>query len=182
MRIVSTALRLYSLLLALALGWIYVRNQLRWSFFIHWNKEKLLVDLLIGLGAAAFVIGLSIFSSKNFSWAQLLEDEFSKVLVPLQTGEIAAIASLSGVVEETLFRGAIQPVLGLIPTSMIFGLAHFVPRRVFLPWAAYAAFAGFLLGTIAEVRRNLFPAILAHCLINFVLILVLNRRRSVQPA
>jgi CAAX protease family protein len=182
MRIISTALRLYSLLLALALSWIYFQNQLQWNFFIRLNQEKLLLDLLIGLSSAAFIIGLSIFSTKNFLWAQLLEDEFSKVLVPLQIWEIALIALLSGLVEETLFRGAIQPVLGLIPTSLLFGLAHFVPRKVFLPWSAYATFAGFLLGSVAELTRNLFPVIVAHCVINFVLILVLNRRGSMQPA
>src|SRR5213593_2091155 len=98
MRIISTALRLYSLLLALALSWIYVQNQLQWAFFIRLNPERFLVDLLIGLTAAAFIIGLSKFSSKNFFWAQLLEDEFSKVLVPLQIWEIALIALLSGLV------------------------------------------------------------------------------------
>jgi len=182
MRILSTALRLYSLLLTLALGWMYVQNQLKWNFFVRLDLEKFLLDLLIGLSAAVFIIGLSIFSSKNFFWAQLLEGEFRKVLVPLQIWEIALIALLSGLVEETLFRGAIQPALGLIPTSLLFGLAHLVPRKVFLPWSAYAAFAGFLLGSVAELRRNLFPVILAHCVINFVLILVLNRRRSMQPA
>ena len=182
MRIISTALRLYSLLLALALSWIYVQNQLQWALFIRLNSEKFLLDLLVGLSAAAFIIGLSIFSSRNFLWAQLLEDEFSKVLAPLQIWEIALIALLSGLVEETLFRGAIQPVLGLIPTSLLFGLAHFVPRKVFLPWSAYATFAGFLLGSITELRKNLFPVILAHCVINFVLILLLNRRRAMQPA
>jgi CAAX protease family protein len=182
MRIISTALRLYALLLALALAWIYFQNRLRWTFFVPMDPERLLLDLLIGLSAAAFVIGLSIFSSKNFFWAQLIEDEFSKVLVPLQIWEIALVAFLSGLVEETLFRGAIQPVLGLVPTSLLFGLAHFVPRKVFLPWSVYATFAGFLLGSVAELRRNLFPVILAHFVINFVLILVLNRRRSMQPA
>jgi uncharacterized protein len=182
MRIISTALRLYSLLLALALSWIYVHNQLQWALFIRLNSEKFLLDLLVGLSAAAFIIGLSIFSNKNFFWAQLLEDEFSKVLVPLQIWEIALIALLSGLVEETFFRGAIQPVLGLIPTSLLFGLAHFVPRKVFLPWSAYATFAGFLLGSVIELRKNLFPVILAHCVINFVLILLLNRRRTMHPA
>ena len=181
MRIISTALRLYSLLLALALSWIYVQNQLQLALFIRLNSDKFLLDLLVGLSAAAFIIGLSIFSSKNFLWAQLLEDEFSKVLAPLLIWEIALIALLSGLVEETLFRGAIQPVLGLIPTSLLFGLAHFVPRKVFLPWSAYATFAGFLLGSITELRKNLFPVILAHCVINFVLILLLNRRRTMQP-
>jgi CAAX protease family protein len=182
MRIIATVLRIYAGLLLLSLGWIYFRNELHWTLFIRVSQDRFWLDLLVGIGSAAFIIGLSVFSSKNFHWAQLLEEEFAKVLVPLQLGEIALIALLSGLVEETLFRGAIQPVLGLIPTSLLFGLAHLVPRRVFLPWPAYAAFAGFLLGSVVELTRDLFPAILAHCVVNFVLIVMLNHRRNVQPA
>ena len=182
MRIVASVARIYVGLLLLALGWIYLRNDLRWTLFIRLTQGRLWLDLLIGIGCATFVIGLSLFASRNFLWAQLLEEEFTKVLVPLQLGGIALVALLSGTVEETLFRGAIQPALGLIPTSLLFGLAHLVPRKALLPWSVYAAFAGFLLGSAVELTQDLFPAILAHCVANFVLILMLNRRRRVQPA
>ena len=182
MRVLATAGKTYSSLLALALIWIYAQNRLRWTLFLPLNEERLARDLLIGLGVAVFVICLSLFASKNFLWAQLLEDEFCKILVPLPVWEIAALALLSGLVEEILFRGAIQPVFGLIPASLLFGLAHFVPRKAFLPWSAYAVFAGFLLGSLFELTHNLVPPVLAHSVINFVLILVLNRRKTMQPA
>ena len=182
MRMVLAATKIYSLLLLLALTWIYFQKQLRWTLFIRLDEDKFTLDLVTGLGAAAFIIGLSIFSVKNFPWGQLLEDELSKVLVPLHVWEIAVIAVLSGVVEETLFRGAIQPVIGLIPTSIIFGLAHFVPRKTFIAWSLYATFAGFLLGSLLELTHNLFPVILAHTVINFVLILILNHRKTMQAA
>jgi membrane protease YdiL (CAAX protease family) len=182
MKMVFAATKIYSFLLLLALTWIYFQKKLRWILFIRLDEEKFAFDLVIGLGAAAFIIGLSLFSARNFPWAQLLEDELSKVLVPLHVWEIAAIALLSGVVEETLFRGAIQPVIGLIPTSILFGLAHLVPRKAFVPWSVYATFAGFLLGSLLELTHNLFPVILAHTVINFVLIIILNHRKTMQPA
>jgi membrane protease YdiL (CAAX protease family) len=182
MRVLPTAGKIYSGLLVLALTWIYFQNRLRWPLFIPLNEELLARDLLIGLGAAVFVICFSLFASKNFLWAQLLEDEFSRVLVPLPVWEIGALALLSGLVEEILFRGAIQPVFGLIPTSLLFGLAHFVPRKALLPWSVCAVFAGFLLGSLFELTHNLLPMILAHSVVNFVLILVLNRRKTMQPA
>jgi len=182
MKIISTACRVYSGLLLVALTWMYFQNELRWTLFIRLSQDRFLLDTLAGLAGAAFIVCLSIFANKNFRWAQLLEDEFGKVLVPLQTWEIALIALLSGSVEETLFRGAIQPVLGLIPASLLFGMAHFVPRKAFLPWSVYAVFAGFLLGSLVELTGNLFPAMLAHSVINFVLIVMLNRRRRVQAA
>jgi len=182
MRVLATAGKIYSGLLVVALTWIYFQNRLRWAFFIPLSEESLARDLLVGLGTAVLVISLSLFASKNFLWARLLEDEFSKVLVPLPVWEIGALALLSGLAEEILFRGAIQPVFGLIQTSLFFGLAHFVPRKAILPWSASAVFVGFLLGSLFELTHNLLAMILAHAVINFVLILVLNWRKTMQPA
>ncbi|PYV45826.1 MAG: hypothetical protein DMG06_00755 [Acidobacteria bacterium] len=180
MRVLATAGKIYSGLLALALTWIYFQDRLKWTLFTPLSEERLARDLLAGLAVAVFVICLSLFASRNFAWAQLLEDEFSKVLVPLPVWEILALALLSGLVEEILFRGAIQPAFGLVSTSLLFGLAHIIPRRAFLPWSAYAVFAGFLFGSLFELTHNLLPVIVAHSVSNFVLILVLNRRKTVQ--
>jgi uncharacterized protein len=182
MKVLVHALRFYSVLMSLALGWIYFQHRLRWDLFFRADPKKFGMDLSVGLVAASSIIGLSLFASKNFLWAQLLGDEFAKIVVPLHFWEIAAVALLSGIVEETFFRGAIQPVLGLIPTSLLFGIAHFVPRKQLLPWSACAVLAGFVMGCLFELTHNLFPAILAHSATNFVLILILNRRRTVQPA
>ena len=137
---------------------------------------------LMTLGASAFLIALSLYCGRNFRWAQELEDEFCKVLVPLRLWEIVALGLLSGLAEETFFRGAVQPVFGLIPASLAFGLAHFIPRNPFWHWSLYAAFAGFFLGCLFELTHHLLPVIVAHSLTNFVLIVILNRRHSMEPA
>ncbi len=182
MRILVPALKVYSIAFGLAVGGIYFQNRLRLELFFPPKQDTLTHDLLLGAGAATFIICVSLYASRNFLWAQLLDDEFSKILVPLQIWEMVLIALLSGSVEEVFFRGAIQPAIGLVPTSFLFGLAHFVPRKAFLPWSAYAVFAGFVLGSLFELTHHLLPVILAHSLINFVLIFLLNRRKTAQPA
>lgn len=177
MKVLRPAIKFYSILLLLALGTIFLQGRLHISLFFQIERMGSLTNLLWGLGAALLLISLSLYASRNFQWASQLNLEFRKVLVPLPTWQIGAIAVASGTSEEIFFRGAIQPLLGLLPTSLLFGLMHLIPRRLFLPWAIYAAFTGFLFGCLLELRQNLFPSILAHVLVNFVMILVLNHTR-----
>ena len=177
MKVLLAALKFYSILLVLALGTIFLQGQLHMDLFFQFQKTVLLTNLLWGLGTGLLLISLSLHASQNFQWASQLNLEFRKVLVPLTTWQIGAIAIASGTAEEIFFRGAIQPLLGLLPTSLLFGLMHLIPRRTFLPWAIYAVFAGFLFGCLLELRQNLFPSILSHVLVNFVMILVLNQTR-----
>lgn len=102
--------------------------------------------------------------------------------MPLGTWQIGAIALFSGTAEEMFFRGAIQPLLGLVPTSLLFGAVHLIPRRVFLPWTAYAAFAGFLFGCLFELNGTLFPNTLSHVAVNFVMIWLLNHSNPAPSA
>jgi len=169
-------------LLALALAWIFFQGRLAWGLFFATHLDAIPRTVLLTLGASLFTIALSLYCSRNFAWAQQLEQEFAKLLVPMRLWEIAAVGLLSGVVEEAFFRGALQPVVGLIPASLIFGLAHLVPRHPLWNWSLYASFAGFLLGCLFELTHQLWPVMAAHALTNFVLILILNRRRALQTA
>ena len=175
MTILVPALRFYLVLWLLAMGIIALQGRLSWNLFFRAEKAAAATYLLWGLGAALLLIALSLYASRNFLWAQLLDREFRKLLVPLRSWQIGAIALFSGAGEEVFFRGAIQPLLGLVPTSLLFGAVHLIPRKVFLPWAAYAAFAGFLFGCLFELSHTLFPNILSHVAVNFVMIWLLNR-------
>lgn len=174
MKILAPAVKFYLVLFLLALGTIALQGRLAWSLLFQAQQTASLTHLFWGLGAALLLIGLSLFASRNFHWAQLLDREFRKILVPLRTWQIGALALSSGAAEEVFFRGAIQPLLGLVPTSLLFGVMHWIPRKVFLPWAAYAAFAGFLFGCLFELSQTLFPNILSHVVVNFVMIWLLN--------
>ena len=180
MKVLGPAIRIYCMLLGLALGWIFFRGRLSWGLFVDIRVENLPRLILLTLGTSSCMVALSLYCSRNFAWAEQLEAEFVKFLVPMKLWEIAAIGLLSGIAEETFFRGALQTTVGLIPASLAFGLAHFVPRHPFWNWSLYAAFAGFLLGCLFELTHQLLPVMVAHGLTNFVLIVVLNRRHALE--
>ena len=75
--------------------------------------------------------------------------------------EIIVISILAGVGEEVLFRGAMQPVWGLIVTSLVFGLFH-IGGRLTVALGIWAACTGALLGWLAIATGGLLAPIVAH--------------------
>ena len=96
-------------------------------------------------------------------------------LGPLRTRDCIVLALLSGVAEEALFRGALQPQVGLVWASLLFALAHLVPRRELLPWSVFSLAAGFLLGGLYLATGNLVAPVVAHFTINAVNLRKLSR-------
>ena len=85
-----------------------------------------------------------------------------------RSAECWLLALLSGVAEEAFFRGALQPQVGLLAASLLFGAAHFVPRRELLLWTVFSIAAGLLLGWLFDATGNLVAPIVAHAGINGV--------------
>lgn len=164
------ALVFYGLLLAAALGWGALAGR---SLFYTgpaaaargvepWN------DVGLGLLAGGVVVLLSRQLTRHTLWGQRLAFVLGSLLGQLSVAECVLLAALSGVAEEAFFRGALQPQVGLVAASLLFGLAHFAPRRELLPWTAFSVAAGFLLGTLFDATGNLVAPVLAHALINAV--------------
>ena len=91
------------------------------------------------------------------------------VLGPLSLGECWLLALVSGVAEEAFFRGALQPQVGLLAASLLFGAAHFVPRRELLRVDARSrSRRALLLGWLFDATGNLLAPVVAHAGINGV--------------
>ncbi len=75
--------------------------------------------------------------------------------------------------EELLFRGAVQPSLGLLAASVIFGALHAVTR----PYFVYATLAGLLLGGLYLWSGSLWLPIGAHFAVDVVTFTLLLQRR-----
>src|SRR5262245_55412986 len=91
------------------------------------------------------------FSEKYVRAVELLE----RVIGPPMRGrDIPLLAVLSAVVEEFFFRGVLQPILGLAPASLVFGLAH-VWNRHLIVHGLWAAVAGLYLGAVYQITGNL---------------------------
>ena len=128
----------------------------------------LLVDLGLGLGAAALLVGIWSVGRRFVGSARRLEAELRRLLGPLDTGEVVALALLSGFAEELFFRGAFQGALGWPLATAAFALLHTGPGRVFRIWTAFALVAGLLFAALVEWRQTLAPAIVAHVVVNLI--------------
>jgi len=134
-----------------------------------------------GLGAGILAAVLTILASRAFTWVRNLEDEFQKVLGRLNPWQVIALALLSGITEETLFRGAIQPFLGLIWTSLIFGLLHFPINRSYLTWTIFAIVMGILLGELYIYTGSLITPMMTHTVVNLInLYRICGRERKLK--
>jgi hypothetical protein len=137
---------------------------------VHWLR-----DVLLGLGAGALVIVGSAELTTRTRFGDALARALAAALGPLRTRDCLILALLSGVAEEALFRGALQPRVGLVWASLLFGLAHLVPRRELIPWTAFSLGAGFLLGGLYAATGNLVAPVVAHVAINAVNLRKLSR-------
>jgi len=74
---------------------------------------------------------------------------------------IVLISALAGVAEEVLFRGVLQPLIGLTAASVIFGAVH-VGGRGFIGYGIWAACIGALFGWLMVETGGLLAPIVAH--------------------
>ena len=125
------------------------------------------VAIAAGLATGAGVVFLSRLwmarSPRGRDLALALGDLFGS----LARRDVAIIALFSGVAEEMLFRGVIQPHLGYIGTSIVFGLVHIGPGRRYALWTVFALAAGFLMGALAIATGGVLAPAIAHVIVNW---------------
>lgn len=126
------------------------------------------VSLLLGGILAAVTLAASGWLLERIPWLRWFGQEIRRLLGPIDTWTALVLALCSGVGEELLFRGAMQPALGYVPTSLIFGLLHTGPDRRYAGWTFFPIAMGFALGGILESTGSLTGPVLAHFLVNFV--------------
>jgi membrane protease YdiL (CAAX protease family) len=176
--LVRTALLFYGLLLGVA--WLIAL----WAgvSLLYLSPEaaraglRPLRDPAVGFLTGALVVVLSHQLTERLPAGARLADALGAVLGRLSIPECLLLAAISGVAEEAFFRGLLQPFVGLLAASLIFGLAHFVPRRDLAPWALFAVIAGFVLGALFELTGNLVAPVVAHATINAVNLRLLSQR------
>ena len=137
---------------------------------VHWLR-----DPLLGLAAGLLVIAASAELTARTRLGQALARALADAIGPLRTRDCLVLALSSGIAEEALFRGALQPRVGLVWASLLFALAHLVPRRELLPWSLFSLAAGFLLGGLYAATGNLVAPVVAHVVVNAVNLRRLSR-------
>jgi uncharacterized protein len=91
-----------------------------------------------------------------------------RYLGPAGPPALAVLSVSAGLGEEVFFRGALQSALGLVPTALIFGIAHVgIPRREVIPFLVYTALVGLAFGLV-RLSQPLFVLVVAHSLVDLI--------------
>ncbi len=120
--------------------------------------------LAIGL-VAGLVIFLAVWALSWIRSVHRLEAWQREMVGNWSAADAAGVALISGLMEEALVRALFQPVVGLVPAALIFGVLHFVPDRKAWVWPLLATMLGLGLGVLFEYWG--YPAAaVAHVTIN----------------
>lgn len=143
------------------------------------DRLGLVRPTLAGTGAAlgavvvAFIIS-GIASELTRATNEKYANEINRSLEVMTTSSPSYIAApliglSAGIGEELLFRGALQPRYGIIPTSILFALLHSQYGFSFITLGTFLL--GCLFGILAK-RYGTTHAIIAHALYNTVAVLI----------
>lgn len=160
------------------------------SHFLNHHLDKFVLDdgsahvcsLVAGLGFGLIVVALSRWSVQRFAWAQRLHRELRPFACGLDATGIVVLALLSAIGEELLFRGLLQPWMGLWPQALLFGLVHQMPGPSRWIWVSWALCVGLVLGLLFELTGSLLGPIAAHALVNGLNLQFLKRHEPAAGA
>jgi membrane protease YdiL (CAAX protease family) len=160
---------LASLAIALALA---LREGVPWEIGDPWIRLErpaaLGVSAAFGLAFGLFTVAGTRFTVKRYAWAKRLHLDLRPIAHGLGFGPIVLVACFSSLGEELLFRGLLQPWLGLLPTAVVFGIVHYMPGEARWVWVTWATAVGLAFGAIFQATGSLLGAVVAHALINAV--------------
>ena len=173
-RFVRFAALFYGSLTVAAILWSGLRG-LDPRFFGH----SAVLSALLGALTAAATVSLGLMAYRLLHVLREVAEELAPRLVDgARRWDLVLVSVFSGVGEEAFFRGALQPLVGLVAASLIFGALHVGPDRRYLVWTVWAVLAGFLFGALYEVTEGLLAPILAHAGHNAATLLLWKRLRK----
>jgi membrane protease YdiL (CAAX protease family) len=125
------------------------------------------------LGAAVLLIANYLFE-EQFPSFKIFRHVLMQMIGSATVPVALYLAFISAIGEELLFRAAVQPVLGLVGTSLLFGLLHLGPQGLISIWTLWAIISGLMLGWLFDATGNLWPPLLCHFLVNAISMLTLR--------
>ena len=147
---------------AFFLAWIWPGEEISPA---EWNNQDALFAVVCTLPLVLVLFLITWTPLRNLKSLRKIRSLFRKYLFDaisgLQVWQILAISMAAGFGEEVLFRGALQPRLGILITSILFGVVHWITPAYFI----FAALMGAYLGWMYEYgNKNLLIPIIIHAL------------------
>lgn len=172
-RLIRTAALFYGVLIlvAVAIGTLSGRN-------VFAPGGPFASSLALGVATACGTVALGLLAYGFLPVFRKLSEELAPLVVDGTRGrDLVLLAAFSGVGEEALFRGALQPEIGVVASSLLFGALHVGPDRRYLLWTLWAVGAGFLFGGLYGWTGGILAPIVAHALHNAATLLLWRRHR-----
>ncbi|MFZ4735118.1 MAG: CPBP family intramembrane glutamic endopeptidase [Bradymonadia bacterium] len=183
-RIGQTMVLAYAIVGAATIALEWALGGSAWSRLLPAPAGSLAVDVALGVSVGLALVAASQAAALRIdSFSRMSEGLAEVVRAFLKPNEVFLQAFMSATVEELLFRGFLQPRLGLVAASVLFGLAHLTRDRRLWIWPALSFLLGLGFGALYDARGSLVAPIVAHFIINyFNLHHLLAPREPAQPA
>ncbi len=131
-----------------------------------------------GVGVGVVLVFGTMIAEPIFPAMRQLVEELAPIVAPFDAGRVLTLAICSGVAEEALFRGPCQHTLGYVVTSVLFALLHGGFSRRYIAWSTFALVAGLSFGLLVQAYGSVWPAVLAHIVVNAINLRRLGRMQA----
>ncbi|RLA26097.1 MAG: CPBP family intramembrane metalloprotease [Gammaproteobacteria bacterium] len=165
------------ILVAIVLGWFADINPFE---FIIFNEQVIINGIMGTLPLCLIFIALNQLQMDSLQKIrQVLHETLGPSLSKHHWTDLFVLAAIAGIAEEILFRGVIQPwienswgvMVGILASSVIFGLVHAVTALYFVMATAVSIYLGYYLDY--DNTRNLLTPIIIHGLYDFFAFVVI---------
>ena len=150
----------------LALGMVALVWALRSETSVPYSVDAETLLVAFGLTVVLAILNFGLFFvGRRFEFSRhvytFFDDEIFPLLREATVIDIVVLAAVAGFSEELLFRGMLQPRMGLIASSLLFGLLH-GPDYKLWPFALWAAAVSVGFGLVYRETENLAIPMLVH--------------------
>lgn len=129
------------------------------------------LSVVLGVALAAATVPLTRLAGLRLRAMRLLHAQLRPAVRHASEVTVTLWGLASALSEELLFRGFLLPLLGLVLSSVAFGVVHQTRGAARWWWIAWATALGVLLGALFRATGSLLGPLVAHAIIN-----VLNLR------
>jgi len=160
------------LLTALLLKIFIIKDTMVFSSFF--NAEISIKIIIILLAGSLSLIGLQLLFIK-FVPEEKLFDQLNMILMErFSLSELFVIFLIGAFTEELLFRGMIQPFLGIILTCLVFVGIHFryFSKKIIL---LEIFLMGIILGIVYQMTNQLYVPVICHLILNFFMAVLIKK-------
>jgi membrane protease YdiL (CAAX protease family) len=119
-----------------------------------------------GLLIAAATVRATRSLVKRWSWVRALHADLRPAIRDAGDVTLVVLGIASAVGEELFFRGLLAPALGVVLSSLAFGMLHQLRGRAGWVWTGWATLMGLVFGALFLATGSLLGPLVAHAAIN----------------